>query len=140
MSQASQAYAGVLEHDAAREPADLAALLQEFAAERQSPRRLVVRRGPRQILVPVEDIDWIESEGNYARLHVDDKSFLIRETLTNLESKLRRPLFVRVQRSILVNLERVVEIHGDEVVLRGGQSLPLSRNYRSHLDDALERA
>jgi len=115
-------------------------LLEQWVLEHHSPRRLVVRRGARRILVPVEEIEWIESEGNYARLHLAGTTYLIRETLTSLEERLRRPAFVRVQRSILVNLEEVGAIRSDEVVLRSGQALPVSRNFRAHLHDALELA
>lgn len=117
---------------------EISALLEELLLELHTPKRLVVRRGPRQILVAVDEIDWIEAEGNYARLHVGDSSYLIRETLTNLESRLRRTAFVRIQRSTLVNLDRVVEIRRGDVLLQGGKELRLTRGYRANLEKALE--
>jgi two-component system LytT family response regulator len=55
----------------------------------------------------VEDLDYIESVGNYALLHKRTENHVLRETLTNLEAKLPPRLFLRISRSILVNLERI---------------------------------
>jgi two-component system LytT family response regulator len=62
------------------------------------------------ILIYVKDIDWIEQEGNYARLHLGVRTCDIRETLTNLESRLDPRSFVRIHRSILVNVRRIKKI------------------------------
>src|SRR5262245_66338140 len=70
--------------------------------------RLIVKSAGRVFFIRAEEIDWIEAEGYYARLHVGGKSHLLRETLTNLESQLDQNRFLRIHRSTIVKLERVV--------------------------------
>ncbi len=108
--------------------------------------RIAVRTGGRIVLVRVEDVDWIEARGNYARLHVAPAAgagvpgpvHLVRETMAALEAALDPARFVRIHRSAIVNLERVRELHplfhGEYVVvLRSGERLTLSRGYRDRL-------
>jgi len=82
---------------------------------------LMVRVGTRDIVVKVEDVDWIQAETYYARLHIRGRSYLYRERMHVLESQLNPRLFARVHRSAIVNLERVREIvhdnRGDHVIV-----------------------
>ena len=104
--------------------------------------RLIVKSAGRVFFIRAEEIDWIEAESYYARLHVGGKSHLLRETLTNLESQLDQNRFLRIHRSTIVNLERVRELqtqsHGEfTVVLNDGTRLKLSRGYRDRLTTLL---
>lgn len=97
--------------------------------------RFVVKRQDRTQFVRAEDVDWIESDGNYIRLHVGTVSHPIRSTITSCEEQLDPKRFVRVHRRFLVNMNRIKEVQpwfgGDSViVLQNGQQLRLSRNYR----------
>jgi two-component system LytT family response regulator len=74
---------------------------------------LMVRVGTREIVVKVEDVDWIQAETYYARLHVRGRSYLYRERMHVLESQLNPRHFTRVHRSAIVNLDRVREIVHD---------------------------
>lgn len=101
--------------------------------------RLAIRSGDRIAIVKVEDIDWIEGAGVYAKLHVGAKTHLLRETLTNLAERLDPERFVRIHRSTIVNRERVRELrsyfHGEYIVLlEDGTQLKLSRSYRDSLE------
>jgi two-component system LytT family response regulator len=82
---------------------------------------LMVRVGTRDIVVKVDDVDWIQAETYYARLHIRGRSYLYRERMHVLESQLNPRQFTRVHRSAIVNLERVREIvhdsRGDHVVV-----------------------
>ena len=82
---------------------------------------LMVRVGTRDIVVKVDDIDWIQAETYYARLHFRGRSYLYRERMHVLESQLNPRHFARVHRSAIVNLDRVREIvhdnRGDHVVV-----------------------
>jgi DNA-binding LytR/AlgR family response regulator len=71
--------------------------------------RLTLNASDRQevTFIRVEDMDYVESVGNYALLHTRTENHVLRETLTNLEAKLAPRLFLRISRSILVNLERI---------------------------------
>ena len=82
---------------------------------------LMVRLGTRDIVLKVDEIDWIQAETYYARLHIRGRSYLYRERMHILESQLNPRHFARVHRSAIVNLDRVREIvhdqRGDHVVV-----------------------
>jgi two-component system LytT family response regulator len=106
-------------------------------------RRFPVRRGNEFTFVPAADVDWIEGLGDYAGLHVGSKTHLIREALTSLETRLDRQQFVRIHRSTIVQLERIVRVDPSVnrdalITLRDGKSLRLSRTYRSRLEELLK--
>lgn len=103
------------------------------------PERFAVRRRGKEIMVEVADIDWVEASGNYAVLHVGDETFEIRSSLTRLEGELDPKRFVRVHKSHLVNIARVVEVtpwvSGDwRIRLQGGAEVNLSRRYRQRFE------
>lgn len=106
-------------------------------------RRFPVRRGNEFKFVLASDVDWIEGLGDYAGLHVGGKTHLIREALTSLEARLDRKHFVRIHRSTIVQLERIVRVEPSVnrdalITLRDGKMLRLSRTYRSRLDELLK--
>jgi len=107
--------------------------------------RLEVRLGGRVSFVAVQDVDWIEASDYYVRLHVGGRSHLLRETLQELEARLDPRRFVRVHRSALVALDRVSELRTDaagrqQVVLRDGTRVPVSRSRREDVERALRTA
>lgn len=109
--------------------------LARAAAEGPYLRRVAVRVGGRIRLLEVDTIDYFEATGNYIKLHTRAGSHVIRDSLVRLESALDPAGFVRIHRSTIVNLARIVELeaqsHGDyQVRLDSGQLLSLSRNYR----------
>jgi len=109
---------------------------------REVIKRFPVRRGNEFTFIQVGDVDWIEGLGDYAGLHVGGKTHLIREPLTSLEARLDRMQFVRVHRSTIVQVERIVRVepsaNRDAVLtLRDGKTLRVSRTYRSRLDELL---
>jgi len=86
----------------------------------------------RILFVKTSEIDWIEADGNYARVYAGSRKYQIRETLSNLERKLSSRNFLRIHRSTIVNVHRIKEIHpwfhGHHVVLlENGQELRMSR-------------
>jgi two-component system, LytTR family, response regulator len=112
--------------------------LREFAARMERTRgyviRLVARRGGRHYIVQVRDIDWLESEGNYVRLHCGTDEHLVRNTMREIEEKLDPARFVRIHRSCMVAMDRVRTIearkHGEYTLhLRDGTRLDSSRTY-----------
>ncbi len=95
----------------------------------------LAKLGNRTVLVPLERVDWIEAADNYVRLHTSDGMHVVRESLKSLEERLTSRGFVRIHRSVLVNLGRVAELRtqpsGDCTVrLSSGGELTLSRRYR----------
>jgi two-component system LytT family response regulator len=117
---------------------DARAVLSELPAERRLLERFLVRGQGRMLLLAVERIDWIGAAGNYAELHSEGSTHLVRGTLHELESRLP-DRFVRVHRSTIVNLDRVKELHdwshGDLLIeLVDGTELRLSRRYRERIE------
>jgi len=122
---------------------DLATLLPErdLSPWRRSRNRdrLLVRSNGKVTLLPVREIEWIDAEGDFVRVHVGKTWYLIRETMKTLEAELDGARFVRIHRSTIVNLDKIKELqrffHGEYVVvLHNGATLKLSRGYRDRLE------
>jgi len=106
--------------------------------------RLVIKMNGHVFFIKAEEIDWLEAEGNYVRLHAGKESYLLRDTITALESQLDPRKFIRVHRSAIVNVDRITELqpwfHGEyRIILREGVELTLSRTYREKLHELLGR-
>jgi two-component system LytT family response regulator len=104
--------------------------------------RYAVRVRGEIVLVNVADVEWVSAEGNYARLHAGDKSYLIRDSMQRLEETLEPTLFARVHRSAIVNLTRVkklvLERDGSyEIVLASGATVPVGATYRSRVEQVV---
>ncbi|GAB1343958.1 LytR/AlgR family response regulator transcription factor [Gemmatimonas sp.] len=120
----------------------LAHLLERLDGRSRWLQRIVVRHGARAQFVPTAGLDYLEAEGNYVRLHAGDKSWIVRETLAALESNLDPARFLRVHRSIIVHLPRVVaseSLYAGEYVLTlaNGSTVTAGRSYRVAVQDAL---
>ncbi len=110
--------------------------------KRQSISRITVKSRGQTLFLNVSDIDWIEAASYYACLHVGSATHVVRRTLQQLEHDLHERTFVRIHRSIIVNLDRVrgleLQDSGEyEVVLESEARLRLSRRYRKRLQDRL---
>jgi len=97
------------------------------------PRRLLVRNGARVVVVDIETIDWIEASGDYVRIHAGARAYLVSERMHALETLLDPASFLRVHRSLIVNLGRVRELSrdadgGGSVVLLDGVRLRVARS------------
>jgi two-component system LytT family response regulator len=128
----------------------LTALLATATAERPSSanasdpaRRLVVPTATGDLVLDVDEIDWIEADDYYAAVHTRGRRHLIRESLSSLETRLDPARFVRIHRSAIVYLERVREFRNDqpgsEVVLRDGTRIAVSRRRREQVASLLRR-
>lgn len=110
----------------------------ESEPENPAPDRFLVKKLGREFLVRFEEIDWIEAAGNYVNLHVKDRVYPLRDTMTNISDKLTDYGFQRVHRSAIVNLDCVAEIvsldSGDgEARLKSTVTVPVSRRFRKDL-------
>jgi two-component system LytT family response regulator len=110
--------------------------------ERYATRMVFKSRG-RILFLSVDDIRWIEAEENYVRLHTLDQSHLLRETIGRLESRLDPQSFLRVHRSSIVNLHYVREVKNEadgdaSVLLMNGEKIPMSRSYRSRIQNLMK--
>lgn len=121
----------------------LVALLGELRGKGQFLERIVVRSGGRILILRIEDVEWLEAASNYVRIHAGGREYLLRETMTNLETKLDPAHFVRIHRSTIVRLDRIKELEplfqGDYVlILEDGTRLTSSRGYRDRLQELLQ--
>jgi two-component system LytT family response regulator len=103
---------------------------------------IMVRLAGTVTLLRVEDVDWIEADDYYAKLHVGTKTHLIRETMRQLEAKLDPAQFVRVHRSAIVRIDRVQTLHpyckgAHMLTLKDGTRVNLSRSRRAAFEAAL---
>src|SRR3954466_5475391 len=87
-------------------------LMEERQQTEATPRltRIPIRLESRTIFVKTEDIDWIEAAGNYMIVHAGSDNHILRETMSALEQQLPPEKFLRVNRSSIINLERVREL------------------------------
>jgi len=97
--------------------------------------RLLVPAGEQLQLIEVQGIEWLEADDNYVHVHSRARTYLLRRTLTDLLAQLGEQRFVRIHKSIAVNLSEIQSLtplfKGDfEVHLRGGHTLRLSRRYK----------
>jgi two-component system, LytTR family, response regulator len=107
--------------------------------------RFPLRSGGRISFLRADEIDWMEADRDYVRFHVGQKKHLIRAKISDLERRLPGRLFARIHRSVIVNIDRIRELHplsyGEyAVVLNDGQRLTLSRTHRSRVLELLTHA
>ena len=101
--------------------------------------RIKVRSGNSFLFLHTADIDYIESEANYVRIHVGKDSYLVRGTIGSLEERLDPNQLVRIHRSTIVNLDGIKEMHpwfqnGEySLTMKDGKQLTISRSYKDQL-------
>ncbi len=126
-----------------KDPHQLAGELQSLLAEMKSSGggrgRIPVKVDGRIVLVEHDDIDWIEADNNYVKLHVGEEVYFLRETMAGLEARLPSEQFTRISRSVIVDLKKVKELeplfHGEyAIILKNGTRLTLTRSYREKLE------
>jgi two-component system LytT family response regulator len=107
-------------------------------------KRILVQRHGREVFLPIERIDWADADGNYLHLHAGADRYIVRSTLDLFARQLDPDQFVRINRSQLVNLDRVKEMqpwfHGERrVIMTGGRELTWTRRFRANLRAASSR-
>jgi two-component system LytT family response regulator len=112
--------------------------LLERMLEKKPLDHFVVKQRDRTFLLAVPEIDWIEAEGKYVRLHAAGVAHLVRESIGDVEERLDTRRFLRIHRGTIVNVKRIQEMHrgfGGSifVVLRDGTKLTMSRRYRTRI-------
>jgi two-component system LytT family response regulator len=116
----------------------LFAMLADLKPRARILDRIVIRSGGRLSFLKTDEVDWIEGEGNYLRIHAGKLSYLLRETLSEIGARLDPARFVRIHKSTIVNTDRIREIQplfngAQSVLLHDGTRLTWSRGYREQL-------
>jgi two-component system, LytTR family, response regulator len=112
---------------------------ERFAATIERLTRRLASNAPRiavttargTMVFPLHEIDWFEAADNYARLWSGGKSYLLRQSLSELEQRV--PGFVRAHRKALVRVAGVKEVGEETAVLSCGATVPVSRRRRAEL-------
>jgi two-component system LytT family response regulator len=117
------------------------AMLEQL--QRESDARIAVRSSGSVMFVPMAELDWAEVVDDYVRLHTGERTHLLRETMSDLERRLPASRFLRIHRSLIVNIERVREIQpwtkGDYVlILQDGTRLVSGRTYRERVRQIIQ--
>lgn len=118
-----------------RVAADARSELSRSRADGEWLARISVKVGEHVRVIAAQEIDWIEANGNYVQIHAGSATYLHRETLSQLQDTLDPSRFLRVHRAVIVNVERVREVHplfngNAELVLHDGTRIGLSRRFR----------
>lgn len=136
-----------------RELKDLSSRLVALLENRDKPleqparskyvSRLLIKSAGRVFFLKTDEIDYVQAEDYYVKLHVGRKSHLLRETMNEMEAKLDPSRFLRIHRSSIVNIERIRELqqhfNGEYIVLlHDGTELKLSRSRREQLQTLLK--
>ena len=111
-------------------------LIQTLASiqkQQQYHDRVAVPVNGRIFLLETRNIDWAEADRNIVRLHLGERVYELRSTLSEMEARLDPKQFARIHRSTLVNIQQVKEIHPwfhghHRVILKSGKELRMSRN------------
>lgn len=106
--------------------------------------RLVIKAKGRVIFLNLDEIDWVEAAANYVRLNVGKESYLFRETIGRIAERLNPNHFIRIHRSMIVNVLKIKElipVNSGEyiVVLKTGKELSCSRGYRAGLQRMIDK-
>lgn len=114
-------------------------MLQLLSRTGEAPEeRLLVKAEGRLVFLNLEDIDWIEAAANYVRVNSGSCSYLIRDNIGRLATKLDPNRFARIHRSTIINVHKLRELqpcdNGEFIaVLKSGKALSCSRGYRSEI-------
>jgi two-component system LytT family response regulator len=120
-------------------------LSHEYVEPAGNPlRQITGEKAQRLYFIDVDTIDYVESEANYVALHVDEERYLARNTMKHLAGVLGAAGFVRIERSLLINLRRVafaerLDRGAFVFTLRNGRRLVSSTTYRKGILDEIRR-
>lgn len=119
-------------------------LLQGTQSSLRTTEQLAFRVNGRLVFVHLDDIDWIEASANYVQVNAGSESYLVRETISRISARLDSEKFVRIHRSVIVNVRRIKELEscnaGEYIaILKSGKKLPCSRGFRPELEKFISK-
>jgi two-component system, LytTR family, response regulator len=122
----------------------LSQLIENLKSPNEYLEWVSVKKDDAISLVKIDEIRWIEAQGNYVLLNFSDTKHLLREKMDALEAKLDAAKFIRIHRSAIVNINFISEIEvwgrGEhKIVMNGGKTFGISRHYRSNFDNFLNK-
>ncbi|WP_336516260.1 LytR/AlgR family response regulator transcription factor [Pollutibacter soli] len=118
-------------------------LLETASQSPQQKERIVVRSGTSVIIIPVNDIQYLEAADDFVKIHTGKGVWLKNRTMAHFEKTLDPAKFLRTHRSYIINLTEIAKLEPYEkenyiVVLKSGTKVPVSRTGLVRLKEALE--
>lgn len=99
--------------------------------EIKSYRQISIKADKKHILVKTEEIQYLESLGNYVKVWKNGNFLLTPRTLASFEDQLSADYFVRIHKSFILNKKYVDYLEGNTIVLKNGQQVPIGKNFKS---------
>jgi DNA-binding LytR/AlgR family response regulator len=112
-------------------------LLNNINKEVKENQHIFVKSNLKKRKVFIKDIKWIEALGDYVKLITSNGSYVILSTMKAFENDLPKGKFLRIHKSYIINLKKI-ERYNSRFVEIDNFKIPLSRNKKNHLTDALE--
>ena len=112
------------------------------AENKPAGERMLIKSNGRVFYLNLDDITYVESEGNYVMVHTQGQHHLVRETMQNIEDRLASGDFLRVHRKKIIHLRFLKEVQtrkhlGCYVILQDNTRLPLGPTYRRKVVEKL---
>jgi len=104
----------------------------------ESSNFIFVRSERIMVKIDFDAIIYIESYSDYIKIHLKHKTIITRETISAIEAKIPKHLFVRIHRSYIISLNNISSFTNEHITI-SGQSLPISRSYKKEVLNLLER-
>ncbi len=98
---------------------------------------IFVRSDRKMVKIDFDEIKYIESLSDYIKIHLNDKTIITRETISNIEVKLPKHQFLRIHRSYIISISKI-ESFTNEFVEIDNKALPISRSYKTSVLNKLE--
>jgi two-component system, LytTR family, response regulator len=141
---ADRARGSLVQPDRGSDARQVLAILETLREKERAQGWMPIREGERTFLQKVEEIQWIEADAKFMKIHTAVRTFTMRETMRNLEDRLDPVRFLRVSRSAIVNLQWIREIqpwfNGEFVlVMQSGAHVTTSRSHRDKLAKLIGR-
>ncbi|MCB0382977.1 MAG: response regulator transcription factor [Psychroserpens sp.] len=99
---------------------------------------IFVRSERKMIKIDFEDIIFIESYSDYLKIHLNDATVVTRETITSIEAKLPKSLFLRIHRSYIISITAITSFTNEHITIKKN-ALPISRSYKKEVLGFLEK-
>ena len=100
-------------------------------------KTIAVQADKRTVIIPVEDILFIESQKEYVKIQTAGNSYVTKYALTKMEEELDRSMFMRVHRSFIVAISKINAFSGHDIELQG-KVIPIGGNYREEVGARLK--
>lgn len=97
---------------------------------------IFIKSDSKLVQIKLEDIHWVEALGNYMRLHTDKEKHTVLSTMKEIESKLPSKDFIRIQRSFIVRLDKILSIEDNYVIMKN-KEIHIGKAYKDEFNNRL---